>query len=232
MLILLTLHIIRQFFRKRNMIIDLKGFLDRLVLGLKYGLPFLLISFNANYEGINSEENLRFDIIKKEKVLGFIDIKKITEDQTTTFKIKSEVNAKVLVNFKASSEETYIYNTDTLVYSAIYRTVNKRVQVDQSIKLNNGKYHLTDKKRTELLDLEAIKCNLVRLFFDEPVNVKSVYCDKLNTYVRIIRMSPDIYKVVFPNKSYNLFYYQDGKCKLIEAVGSFYKVKLIPDYKD
>ena len=224
------LHIINRFRKQGERPIDLKRKLNKLVLGLKYGIPFFLISFTGGDAVINDSETIRFDIVKKEKVLGFIELELIKNDKTTKFVINSEVNTKLLFNFKAKSTETYIYKKDILVYSSIYRTINDNVKVDQSIALNKGKYYLSHKKGNELLDIGAIQCNLVRLFFEEPVNRKKVYCDKLKVYVSIIRVNANTYKVTFPNKSYNVFHYRNGKCRLVEAVGSFYKVELIPNH--
>lgn len=228
MLILLMLHIINRFRKGSEITIDLNRIRNRLVMGLKYGIPFFLISFTSGDSLTNESETIRFDIVKKEKILGFINMKKIKNAQTTRFIINSEVNTKLLINFKASSKETYIYKEDTLVYSSIYRTLNDKVKVDQSISFTKGNYYLIHNNKKQLMDIDVIKCNLAKLFFSEPVHTKKVYCDKLKIHVNVLRVTPNAYKVVFPNKSYNIYYYQDGKCKLIEAVGTFYKVKLIP----
>jgi hypothetical protein len=201
-------------------------------VGLKYGIPFFLISFTKG-EGILSEsESIRYEIVKKNKTLGYIHIKRVKNEEITRFVISSEVNTKLLLNFKAFSKETYIYNKDTLVFSSMYRTLNDKVKVDQSIIYEKGKYYLKNNSKNKLLDIGVIKCNLVKLFFDEPVDINQVYCDKLQIHLSVVRMSVNTYKVVFPNRSYNVFHYENGKCRLIEVVGSLYKVRLVPKFQD
>ena len=231
MLILLTLHIINRFRKGNELSIDLNKIIDQLITKLKYVLPFLLISFTSGDSLTNESETIRFDIIKKYKTLGYIDLQKLHSNETTTYRIQSEVNTKFLIEFKASSKETYVYENDTLIYSSIYRTVNDRVKVDQSLSYNQGNYYLKQKKGNQLLNTGVIKCNLILLFFEEPVNIQQVYCDKLNLNLKIQKLEPNRYKITFPNKSYTIFYYRDGRCRLIEAVGSFYRVKLIPNYQ-
>ncbi len=231
MLILLMLHIIQRFRKGTELTIDLNKIVDQLVTKLKYVLPFLLISFTSGDYKPETLETIRFDIVKKSKVLGFIDLQKLNSNETTTYRIQSEVNTKFLIEFKASSKETYVYENDTLIYSSIYRTINDRVKVDQSLSYNQGNYFLKQKKGNQLLNTGVITCNLIILFFEEPTNIHQVYCDKLNLNLKIQRIEPNRYKITFPNKSYNIFNYEKGKCNLIEAVGSFYKVKLVPNYR-
>jgi len=228
MLILLTLHIINRFRNGGELTIDLNKILNQLITKLKYVLPFLLISFTSEDHKPETLETIRFEIVKKSKALGYIDIQKMISNEKTTYRVQSEVNTKFLIEFKASSKETYVYENDTLIYSSIYRTINDRVKVDQSLAYNQGNYLLKKKKGNQLLNRGVIKCNLIQLFFEEPINKQQVYCDKLNLNLKIQRIEPSRYKITFPNKSYNIFNYVNGKCDLIEAVGSFYKVKLLP----
>lgn len=229
MLIVLMLHIIQRFRKGSELTIDLNKIIDQLVTKLKYVLPFLLISFTSGEHKPETLETIRFDIVKKSKVLGFIDLQKLNSNETTTYRIQSEVNTKFLIEFKASSKETYVYENDTLIYSSIYRTINDKIKVDQSLSYNKGNYLLKRKKGSQVLNTGVIKCNLILLFFEEPIDMHQVYCDKLNLNLKIQKIEPNRYKVTFPNKSYNIFNYENGKCNLIEAVGSFYKVKLVPN---
>ena len=230
MLFLIMLHITRRFLRQRGITIDFKQVLNRLLTGLKYGVPFLLISFNEVPDNNPLSEHLHFDIVKKEKKLGYIQLEKIHLNNTTTYKINSIVNTKLLFNFKASSKETYIYKGDTLIFSSIYRKLNNRVKVNQTIDYENGSYHLKNKGRKRVFKSSIIRCNLVQLFFEKPNGVSKVFCDKQQVYVRIIRVNEETYKVIFPDKSHTTFHYKGNRCEAIEAVGSFYQVRLIPKY--
>lgn len=230
MLFLIMLHITRQFLKRHGITIDFKQLLYRLLTGLKYGVPFLLISFNENPNNNPLSESLYFDIVKKEKKLGYIQLEKIYLNGTTEYNVNSEVNTKLIFNFKASSKETYIYNGDTLIHSSIYRTLNSRVKVDQIIDYKNGSYHLKKKGRKKVFNSNIIKCNLIKLFFEKPKGISKVFCDKQQVYVDIVQINSETFKVIFPDKSYTIFYYKANRCELIEAVGTFYHVRLIPKY--
>lgn len=197
---------------------------------LKYILPFLLVSFTVGESSPVINETIRFDIVKKTKTIGFIELQKIKTNNTTTYKIKSEVNSKFIIEFKANSKESYVYESDTLIYSSIYRTINNKLSVDQTLYYNEGTYYLKKKQEDQMLHASVIRCNLVQLYFKEPVNIRQVYCDKLNQYLAIKNLGNNKYKMSFPNNSYTIFNYKNGKCSSIEAGGTFYKVTLVPDY--
>ena len=203
----------------------LKDVLKQLVLKVKYLVPLLLMSFNV-YDGGNVNESLSFDIVNKEKSIGQVSINKQTDGTITTYVIKSSVEARFLMKFKAYGYETSIYENDTLVYSSIYRKINNRVKVDQVVEYKEGNYYLNNNRKVELNKPEIIQCNIVQLFFNEPIGITKVYCDKQQRFLRIKSLGGGKYKVQFNKGSYNVFYYQDGKCTYVEAIGTFYKVLL------
>jgi hypothetical protein len=197
------------------------------VYKLKYILPFFLLS-NTSSDNVNTKvENISFNIINKNKNIGFIDIEKRDLEHTTTYIVNSEVNTKVIFNFSATGREKSIYRTDTLIYSSIFRKLNKKIKLDQRLTLDNGRYILNYKKNNEVLDFEVIKRNLVTLFFYEPIGVQQVYSDKYKKMVDINAQGKGKYKVVLPNKSVNIYHYDKGTCTRIDVKGSFFKVKLI-----
>ncbi|NNL16278.1 MAG: hypothetical protein HKO81_06515 [Flavobacteriaceae bacterium] len=199
-----------------------------LILTLNFILVLLLVSFTNDHTRLDKPEDIRYSIVKNDKVLGYINLKKRIQNERTTYTINSIVNTKFIIDFKATSNENYVYEKGNLIYSSIYRKVNNRIKVDQSFSYRDGQYYLKGKNGISLLNTDVIKCNLILLFFDEPLNVNEVYCDKLNLYLKVEKIGSCRYKVFFPNKTYNIFYYEKGKCSKIEVKGPFYKVNLLP----
>ncbi len=205
------------------------GFIKNIISKAKYVFPFLLLLSSAEVKNENSlEERISFSVNKNNNSIGFINVKKTSLNQITTYTISSEVNARVVFKFKAQGKEKSVYKNDTLIFSSVYRKINKKIKLNQSLSLVDGTYFLTDKDKKDVLNIDLISRNLVTLFFIEPIDVDSVYCDKLNKMLNISKIGKDKYKVAFTNNSYNIFHYKKGKCSMVEVVGSFYKVKLIP----
>ena len=80
---------------------------------IKYILAPLLFLLLISSTGIENEtpdiEKIEFSIVKKDKIIGFISIERSSQDRTTSYSINSEVNAKIIVNFKAVGKEKYVF---------------------------------------------------------------------------------------------------------------------------
>lgn len=197
------------------------------LLILKYLVPFLLLSMlNPNNELSNSEHKT-FDIVNKKGSIGFIELERIVNDNTTTYNINSRVETRILLRFRAKGKEKAVYRNDTLIFSSVYRKLNNKVKVNQIITLVDKSYFLSTNKNREELNIDVIKCSLVMLYFEEPKGVDKVYCEKLKIYLNVVPMKNGTYKVNFPNGNYNIFHYMHGSCAMVEAVGSFYNVSLV-----
>jgi hypothetical protein len=177
-------------------------------------------------------EKVSFSILNKNASVGYIDIEKQSLNETTTYLINSEVNTKVIFNFNAIGKEKSIYKEDTLVYSSIYRKLNNKVKLNQSLSFKDGKYLIENEDEKEVLDMNVIYRNLVTLFFDEPKGIQEIYSDKYKKMVKITPKGNGNYKLTLPNKSVNIYHYDNGKCTTIDVVGSFFKVKLILNIKN
>lgn len=226
MLLILLIYTLKNKF-KGNQSFNIAYVLRRLVLKIKYIIPFFLISSTSFNNSVSEVEKISFSIIKNKSSIGFIDIEKASLDRTTIYTINSEVNAKVIFNFKAVGREKSIYKEDTLIFSSIYRKLNSRVKLNQSLSFVKGKYLLKDKHKRVALNVDIIRHNLVTLFFFEPKGIQKIYSDKFKKMVNITAIRKGKYKIVLPNKSTSIYHYKNGKCTMIEVVGSFYKVSLI-----
>ena len=206
------------------------------VIGLK-GIIFTIILFlfplvngysNNELDGKEPNKSLIYNIIKNEEIIGKIEIHLSTSGDSIIYDIESDVLAKFILKFKVVGKEKYIYKNGTLVYSSLYRTLNNKVKTNHSIQYNKGKYSLQTPEKNSSLELEAIKCNLVKLYINEPVGIKSVFCDNQQQMLKVEPLGNGIYKVEFSKGKYNIFYYENGICVKIKAVSPLFDVTLIP----
>lgn len=225
MLIVLFIYILKK--------LNIRSSLNRMITNAKrfafsiIYLLFILMFTNITLDNIKKDvENVVFEVKRNYKSIGFINIEKYALGGTTIYNLNSEVNARVQVNFKAVGIEKSIYKNEQLIYSSVYREINKKVKLSHSILFSKGKYLLKENSQKEELELEIISQNLVKLFFSEPVGVQKVYSDKYRLMLNIIPLRNGMYKIVFPNGSYNIYHYKNGECAMIEVVGGFFKVKL------
>jgi len=224
MLIMLLIYTLKKLFKTTYSFNMSSVF--KLILKIKYIIPFFLLSNTSSYNTDAKVEKISFSIINKNSKIGFIDIEKSSLDKTIIYTINSEVTTRVILNFHAEGREKSIYNEDTLVFSSVYRKINKKVKLNQSLSLIEGKYILNNKHKKELLNIGVITNNLVTLYFFEPINLKEVYTDKYKKMIKITPLGKGKYQIILPNKSSNIYHYKNGICTMIEVIGTFYKVKL------
>jgi len=199
---------------------------NRVAFKIKYIIPFFLLS-NTNINDLNvSSENVSFIVLKNNINIGYIDIQKQLKDKTTSYFVKSNITAKLILTFKVLGKEKSIYRGDTLIYSSIYRKINNKVKVDQLLSFNEGAYYFKKPDVSKRVDVDIIKKNLVTLYFLEPIGVNEVYCDKQNKMLKISNLGNGKYKVAFSKNNYSIFHYKKGKCTLIDVVHPLVKVQL------
>lgn len=230
MLIMLLIYGYKKVFKKSHSF-EIATVLKKLIFKIKYIIPFFLLANTSIINETTEVEKISFNIIKKNSRIGYIDIEKASLDKTTTYTLDSEVKVKVIFSFKAIGREKSIYKDDTLIFSSVYRKLNNKVKLNQSLSFINGKYLFKEKNKKEEINIDVINSNLVTLFFFEPVGIQEIYSDKYKKMVKITPIGNSRYKVVLPNKSTSIYHYEEGKCTMVDVVGSFFKVKLIQDFK-
>jgi len=169
-----------------------------------------------------------FNVVKNDKIIGTIEITKQQYNNTVTYNVKSEINAKFILKAKVVGKETYVFKNGILEYSSLYRTLNNKVKVNQSLVYENGNYHLKKIDRDKPLDLNEIQQNLVTLYFSEPKDTKTIYWDLQSEMINIECIRQGVYRVQFSNGKYNTFYYENGQCVKIDAISPLFTVTLIP----
>lgn len=191
----------------------------------------VVIKANAsNYTNFHSESKsvAVFKVLKNDKIIGTIEIVKQQSENIIIYNVNSEINAKFIFKARVVGKETYVFKNGILEYSALYRTLNNKVKVDQSLVYENGEYYLKKLDSEKLLELKEIGQNLVSLYFLEPQDIKAVYWDLQSEMVNVQCIGKGIYKVKLSNGKYNTFYYEQGRCVKIDAVSPLFSVTLIP----
>lgn len=192
----------------------------------------LFTFFNSYSDNFSDEKetskSLIYNIVRNDEVIGKIEINLSTIGDSVTYDIDSDVLAKFILKFKVVGKEKYIYKNGILVYSSQFRTLNDRVKTNHSILYQKGRYSFQTPEKTSSLNFEAIKCNIIKLFINEPVGINTVFCDNQQQMLKVESLGIGIYKVEFSKGKYNIFHYKNGRCVKIKAVSPLFDVTLIP----
>ncbi|MDF1516510.1 MAG: DUF6134 family protein [Lutibacter sp.] len=176
---------------------------------------------------IAQNQNLSFEVWKNNILIGNISISENINDDFVIYDLSSEIKTKVLLEFNITGIEKTIYNHGVLVYSSVYRKINSNEKTNKELFFKDGIYYLLKSGKKSALTFPEIKSNLITLYFYEPLNIAQVYCDNHNKMVQVVFVEKGKYQVNFPDGSYNIFYYENGKCLKVDALGLLYEVQLI-----
>jgi hypothetical protein len=168
-----------------------------------------------------------FQIYLGKKNVGYLKITQLTEIDKSRIEVVSEVAARFLFKYSASGRETYEYRNDTLIRSEIFRTVNERISLQQSIAKGPNGYLFKDQSSDRILTTSAIRLNLTRLFLEEPANEERVFSDRYGQWVPLLKVGEHQYEVTLPNGSRTIFTYKNRRCHSVVSIGTFYRVNLI-----
>ncbi|MFC4723388.1 DUF6134 family protein [Geojedonia litorea] len=174
------------------------------------------------------EKPMVFQIMKNQKVIGTINMIKTVSGDSITYNSESNINAKFVLSFKIIGKEKSVFRNGTLVYSSVYRTLNRKVKANHSIVQKNRTYNIKENNKTEVLNIPNIQQNLITLYFNEPNGIASVFCDNQKEMIDVSYLGDGKYKVEIANGKYNIFHYKNGACVKVEAVSPMFDVVLMP----
>ena len=221
MLILYAIRRLKVSQSKPNGFLKFKRFIKKVA-------AILCFMVYSSIYGSNPSSQLVFNIIKNDAVIGTIKISERKSNDSIIYNIESKIEAQFILKFKVVGKEKYIYKDGTLIYSSLFRTLNKKVKTNHSITYNEGQYNLQTPEKVSPLNFEAIKQNLMTLYINEPIGIEAVFCDNQKQMVKVESMGDGTYRVELSKGKYNVFHYKDGRCTKIEAVSPMFDVTLIP----
>lgn len=191
----------------------------------------LLIVFILFMPMLSTAQNvqLNYKIVRNGQEIGWLRLDKNTIGNKSALLLVSEIETKVLFPITIFAKEASTFENGKLIYSSQIRKTNGTIKWDKQTRLIGNEYEITangEKKKSSLLTINE---NLLCLYFQEPIDLKSVYCDNQQCFVKVARTDDDGYKVQFPNGNVNYFYYKKGVCAKIKIVHSFYSAEIILD---
>lgn len=178
---------------------------------------------------INAQtKKMGFKIWRNNSCIGFIKVEQSTLNLITCYHLNSEIKVNMLINLTIVSTEKTVFENGRLSYSSVYRTVNNREKVNKRIEFLKGIYKVYNGKSCNNISLDSTSTNLASLYLNEPVYVRTIFCDNHQSVSPIINMGSSRYKIMFPDGNYNVFHYKNGSCVKVEVFNSLYRIQITP----
>lgn len=125
------------------------------------------------------------------------------------------------------SEESYFENGKP-AYSSFTRIVTDKETVSKETRLEEQVYHLYTEGREDKPPIkEKIQYNIIKLYFLEPTSRQKVYSDAYQQWVYPEKTSMGHYKLVFTDKNFNEYIYQNGVCTSAILHHKLYKLEFL-----
>ncbi|TDD78836.1 DUF6134 family protein [Flavobacterium caseinilyticum] len=170
---------------------------------------------------------MNYKIIRGGNDIGHLQLEKKIIGTKSNLMLTSEIKTHLLFLITVLVKESAIFENGKLIYSSQFRKTNGATKMDKQTLLVEDKYVVTENGEKEKLNLPLIDCNVLSLYFKEPLTVKSVYSDKQQCYINLTKMNDGGYKIKFADGNTNSFYYQNGVCTKVKINNPFYSIEII-----
>jgi len=180
---------------------------------------------------LSSAQNLKlnYKIVRNGQEIGWMRLDKTTAGNKSVLLLVSEIKTKLVFPITVFAKESSTFEKGKMVYSSQIRKTNGAIKLDKQTRLVGNEYEVLEHGKKKKSASLIIDTNLLSLYFQEPTDSKSVYCDNQQCFVKLSRTDDDGYKVQLPNGNVNYFYYKDGVCTKIKIVHTIYSAEIILD---
>lgn len=197
------------------------------VIYISRHLLILVIALFICSGSIAQQSQVKFNILKKDKSIGILQIEKKENTPYTDYRVSSSIEVSFIKKFRVNATEKFRYKDGLLIFSSVNRSINEKKKDPKKLLFLKGKYVITDGETRRTFQYPEITSNLVLLYFFEPIHIKTVYCDNLQIMVELKKIAANQYRIDFPNGVSNVFYYKAGKCVRVDVTGTFFKARLL-----
>ncbi len=176
---------------------------------------FLALSFiqGASFAQNKEEANdLYYDVLKNNTVIGQIHAMKKIYAQATEYIIESNVNLEMLVvDFKIYSLIKAAFSGGQLKQSSLVRKVNGKEKVNMKINWASDRYLLQEESTVKTIH-EKIIYTTACLMNAEPANLAKIFSENLQQFIAIKMIKPHLYELYLPDGNHHTYYYENGVC--------------------
>ncbi|MEI9909238.1 MAG: DUF6134 family protein [Bacteroidota bacterium] len=173
------------------------------------------------------KQSRNYKVMRNGSEIGWLSLEKLTDSNTTTISMGSEIKARFFFTFSSAAKEISQFREGKLHHSYFYRKMNGNVKADRHTRLVGNSYEVEDKSEKTKLHIPPVTFNTLCMYFQEPVDRKQVYSDNHQCFLDIEKESDGAYKISFPDATSNSFYYTRGVCYKVKIDHSFYSAALM-----
>ena len=171
----------------------------------------LLIPVFMAFDPAAQTQELNYDVLRNNKIIGQIKATKKMQSQTTVFNIESIVNFDMVIDYHIYSIMNAAFSNEQLKESFLLRKVNGKEKTNTQITWEKDRYVITDKSSKTTLG-EKIKFTTACLMNVEPLHATKIFSENFKKFIAIKEVKPHTYELKLPDGNTNVYKYENGIC--------------------
>ncbi len=165
-------------------------------------------------------QNLIYDILKGDKIIGSLEVTQSISGSRETISMKNLVEYRVLLKFTVNFTSSETFEEGVLVQGEGFNTLNGITQKETSIKLKDNGYHLLIDGVAASNESKPIKNSMSKIYHVEPYDGKKLYSQYFGVYLTAEKAGDHKYTIESEDGE-NVYIYENGYCS---------EVKIYRDY--
>ncbi len=178
-------------------------------------LLFVLVTAGQSFA-----QNVRYNVVKGSKTIGYMDVNKTQRGNTVQFDIKNEVEFTILFSFTSLYWLSETFHNGILQRGDSYNKFNGSQQKTTSIKRDGIKYYVSEDGVQSYITDKDITYTVSNLYFTEPVNITSVFSQWFGKFLTMEKVGDHLYELTSPD-GVNTYRYKDGICTEVKVSRDF-----------
>ncbi len=177
--------------------------------------------------GFAQQKVLHYNVLNKNDVVGQMVLTQNKTGETLGLRLTSDVQTKGFMSVNVKVEEESRFERGKLVSSSVKRYMNGKEKTAKTTTASAAGYVAADDSGTRVITKEPILYNIGMLYLKEPQNIKQLYSDNFQAFIPVEEIEQHVYKIMLPDKNYNIYYYAGGICTKVEVHNGLYNMQMV-----
>jgi len=190
-------------------------------------LLILVLITTLSHTPAAQSQILNYKVVQNNSVIGWLKLERKDSLNSSLITSSSEIKKRFLLLFTIIENQEVLFQNGMMMRSYVYRKVNSDIKVNKRTTYTGNHYEVKKGKFLTLINLSSITYNQLSLYFFEPVNVREVYSDNYERYLKIEKTGNEFYTMELPEGNKNYYYYKNGVCSKVKVEQSLFTIEFI-----
>ncbi len=170
-----------------------------------------------------------YTIQTNRKQIGTVRVTKKTEDGKDMYLVSSKVTYELMGQVRRKTFQKTTYNGSCVERTYAKVTVNDSLEEKNIVLKTEQGYTIKEMNgRVDSLSSDCISYTVANLYWQEPVDISTVFSERFLTHYKVQITDPHVYKVNFGGIKNNFYHYIDGELSKIVVKRLGFGLEIIP----